>query len=369
MHNHPLQNNTNVPNKQAIATPAIALTAILGCVLAGLLLLLGSSIGSAGWHNPLHVLSEYDSASALQDIVWNIRLPRAVGALLAGALLGLSGAIAQGLFRNPLADPYLLGSAAGASLLVALTMYALGTGAGIFATSTIAKQASVFGSGWLLRLGLTGAAFVGSVGAVALTLVLARGAQNSLRLLLAGVVVGVILGAATQLIMLISPDVLQGMQAFMLGSTAFVGWSACGVMVAVLLPSLLFATMGARVLDALSLGEATAQSLGMPLQTLRMLLVLLLALTAGTAVAQTGLIAFVGLAAPHLARNILRVGYRHLLWLSALLGGLLLLSADIAARWIIAPQELAVGIVTALVGGLYLLILMHRQGQSLTGGM
>ena len=119
-----------------------------------------------------------------QQIVWDIRLPRSLGAWLGGALLGLAGAVAQGLFRNPLADPYLLGSASGASLGVGLYLSLFGGSA--WATSA-----------WL-GLGLTGAAFVGAVLAVVLTLVLARGVQQTLRLLLAGVVVGVVLGAVTE---------------------------------------------------------------------------------------------------------------------------------------------------------------------------
>ncbi len=150
------------------------------------------------------------------QIVWDIRLPRTLGAWLAGALLGLAGAVAQGLFRNPLADPYLLGSASGASLGVALAL-------SLFGVSPASTQ-------WVVRLGLTGAAFVGAVLAVLLTLMLARGVQQTLRLLLAGVIVGVVLGAAKDLITIASADILQAIQGFMLGSTGLVGWSACGVM-------------------------------------------------------------------------------------------------------------------------------------------
>lgn len=352
--------------RQAAVSAGVFPAALLTLLLALLLLTLACAVGSTGWHNPLAAWAQADS------VVWSIRLPRAIGALLAGALLGLSGAIAQGLFRNPLADPYLLGSAAGASLLVALTMFAIAKGTAAYGTAAYLltqAQSTVFGDGWWLRMGLTGAAFVGSVAAVALTLVLAGGAHNSLRLLLAGVVAGVMLGAATQLVMLLEPSVLQAMQGFMLGSTAFIGWTACAIMVAVLLPSLLLAVALAQVLDALMLGEATAQSLGMPLTALRTLLVLLLSLTTATAVAHTGLIAFVGLAAPHMARGLMRAGHRHLLWFSAAVGGLLLLTADIMARWLIAPQELAIGIITALAGGIYLLLLMHRQNRHPVGGI
>jgi iron complex transport system permease protein len=288
------------------------------------------------WQDPL----------ALQ-IVWDIRLPRTLGAWAAGALLGLAGAVAQGLFRNPLADPYLLGSASGATLGVALALALLG--------------ASPVASSWWLRLGLTGAAFVGATAAVLLTLLLAQGVQNSLRLLLAGVVVGVVLGAMSSLVTMLAPQVTQTMQAFMLGSTGYVGWPACALMAAVWLLCIGAAWLLSPVLDGLALGEATAHSLGLPLAQLRAVLVAVLALATGTAVAQTGLIAFVGLAAPHMVRSVLKTTHDRLILLSSLAGGVLLLGADILARSLLAPQELPVGVLTAVLGGAYLLWLMRRS--------
>jgi iron complex transport system permease protein len=169
-----------------------------------------------------------------------------------------------------------------------------------------------------------------------------------------------VLGAATSVVLLFSPESLQAMQAFMLGSTGFVGWSACGVMLSVLAPCTLLAWLLSRALDALSLGDATAESLGLPLAPLRLALVALLALATGTAVAQTGLIAFVGLAAPHLVRSLARVRHGALMLLSSLAGAILLLAADLLARWLLAPQELPVGVLTALLGGGYLLWRLQR---------
>jgi iron complex transport system permease protein len=304
-----------------------------------------------------------------QQIVWEIRLPRTLGAWGAGALLGLAGAVAQGLFRNPLADPYLLGSASGASLGVALALAALGGGAGMLGSGTGAGNmmngavaVSVFSSSVWVRLGLTGAAFLGAVLAVLLTLVLSRGVGHTLRLLLAGVVVGVVLGAVTHMVLLMSPDSLQAMQAFMLGSTAFVGWASSLLMVVVWLLCVLAAWLLARVLDGLSLGDATAYSLGLRVTPMRAALVGVLALATGTAVAQTGLIAFVGLAAPHVVRGIVKTTHAHLMLLSSLVGGVLLMAADTLARSLMAPQELPVGVLTAVLGGGYLLWLMHRGG-------
>ncbi|MFN5940181.1 MAG: FecCD family ABC transporter permease [Polaromonas sp.] len=326
-----------MPNRKAIFLSVLLLVASCG------LLLLGITVGSTGFES---VANMQHDPQAMQ-IIWDIRLPRTLGAWLAGALLGLAGAVAQGLFRNPLADPYLLGSASGASLGVALAM-------ALFGVSPLATQ-------WALRLGLTGAAFLGAVAAVLLTLLLAKGVQHTLRLLLAGVVVGVVLGAVTSLVLLLTPDIMQAMQAFMLGTTAFVGWTACAVMALAFGVSLIAAWLMSHVLDGLALGEATAQSLGLQLPQMRAALVAVLALSTGTAVAQTGLIAFVGLAAPHLVRSVVKTTHGRLIVLSSLMGAVLLAAADVMARWLMAPQELPVGVLTAVLGGGYLLWLMHRH--------
>jgi iron complex transport system permease protein len=317
----------------------LALVLALLCAVG---VVLGTLVGSTGleswaqaWHD-----------AVAQQIVWDIRLPRSLGACAAGALLGLGGAVAQGLFRNPLADPYLLGGASGASLGVAVALALFGV--------------DPFATAWLVRMGLTSAAFVGAVLAVMLTLLLARGVQHTLRLLLAGVIVGVVLGALASLITLMRPDVLLGMQGFLLGSTSFIGWSACSVMLAVNGVTLLVALSVSRVLDALTLGEATAHSLGLPLVAVRVVLIAVLAMATGAAVAQTGLVAFVGLAAPHLVRSAVRTTYSGVLLLSSLMGGALLLAADLLARGLLAPQELPVGVLTAVLGGGYLLWLMYR---------
>ncbi len=336
---------TDIGHQQRRASNLVVALLLIGWLLVGL----GASVGSTGFES---VLKAWQDPLA-QQIVWEIRLPRTLGAWAAGALLGLAGAVAQGLFRNPLADPFLLGSASGASLGVAMALVLLGV--------------SPFAAGWLVRLGLTGAAFAGAVLAVALTLLLARGVQHTLRLLLAGVIVGVVLGALTSLLMLLDPEVMQSMQAFMLGSTGFVGWTSWLMMVAAWVVCIAGAWMLSPVLDGLSLGEATATSLGLPLVQMRVALVAVLALATGTAVAQTGLIAFVGLAAPHLVRSVTKTTHRRLIMLSSLMGGVLLMAADVLARALLAPQELPVGVLTAVLGGGYLLWLMHRGTRSSVG--
>ena len=313
---------------------ALALAAACAAVLAA-----GLAAGADGWSAPWP-----DDAG----LVAGIRAPRTLGALLAGACLGLAGAIAQGLFRNPLADPWLLGTASGAALGVTAALALAGGGLALGAASA--------GAG----LGLAGAAFAGALAGVAATLALAGGASRPVVLLLAGVVVGVTLGALSDLLLLRAPDALRGRQAFMLGTTGFVGWSGVALLAGALGVCLPTALRLARALDALVLGEAGAASLGLELPRLRLALVAAMALATGTAVSQCGMVGFVGLAAPHLVRRLATLRHGPALALSALAGAALLGAADVAARVLAAPQELPVGVLTALLGGPYLLVLLRR---------
>jgi iron complex transport system permease protein len=318
-----------------------------------LLLLAGLVAGGDGWSwAAFKQLLQGPDASL---IVGQIRAPRSLGAWLTGALLGLAGVVAQGLFRNPLADPFLLGSASGASLAVVAVLAAGTLGAQSLGPPT---------AGMLSRVGLVAAAFVGALGGVLLTLLLARGAQHTLRLLLAGVVVGVVLSALSDLLTLAAPEALRGRQVFMLGSTGFLGWDSCALLAIGLLLMLPVAQRLSRALDALVLGEDSARSLGLALPQLRLLLVCLLAAATGLAVSQAGLVAFVGLAAPHLVRRYAPGAHGYTLLASALAGAVLLLAADVAARTLIAPQELPVGVLTAVFGGLYLLLLLNRRREA-----
>ena len=343
----PLAAPTTAPAAPAARAAARGLTPLgLAGVLtaaAALLLLLGLAAGPEGWS-----LAWGDDAALISAI----RAPRTLGALLCGALLGLAGALAQGLFRNPLADPYLLGSAAGAGLGVVLVLAAGGL---------LGASMGLAAAGALMRLGLVGAAFTGALLGMALTLVLARGAGRPMVLLLAGVVVGVLLTALADVVILLSPEALRGKQVFLLGSTSFLGWAAVATLALTLALALPLSLLLARALDALVLGEDSAASLGLPLPRVRLTLVVLMALATGTAVAQAGLVAFVGLVAPHLVRRAVVVCHGPLLALSALAGGVLLLGADIAARSLLAPRELPVGVLTAALGGGYLLWLLRRR--------
>lgn len=327
---------------------ALALT-----LAAVALALLGLVIGSEGLHGSTLLSDLHGDRAAL--LVGQIRAPRTLGALAVGALLGLSGAIAQSLFRNPLADPYLLGSASGAGLAVAL----------VLAASSLAGQVlPPAAAQWLVRVGLVAAAFAGALAGVLLTLAISQGTRHTLRLLLGGVVVGVVLGSLGDLVATIAPEALRGRQMFMLGSTGFLGWNSVALLAAVLAVILPAAVRLARFLDAMTLGEETAASLGLDPPRVRAALVLLLALGTGVAVSQSGLVAFVGLVAPHLVRRCAPGASGYSLVASAGTGGVLLLGADVLARAAIAPQELPVGIVTAVLGGGYLMWLLYRHRQA-----
>ena len=319
-------------------------------LITALLLIAGLAAGSEGWS--LTQLAQTWNSPDGALIVGQIRAPRTLGAWLVGALLGLAGATAQGLFRNPLADPYLLGSASGASLGVVIVLAASALGGHAISLATADAIA---------RVGLVAAAFVGALLGVLLTLALARGAQQTTGLLLAGVVVGVVLAAVGDLVTSAAPDALRGKQAFMLGSTGFLGWGSCAALALGLALTLPPSWRLARALDALTLGADSAASLGLALPRIRVALVASLALATGMAVSQAGLIAFVGLVAPHLVRRFAPATHGFTLVASAASGGTLLLLADVLARSLVAPREVPVGVLTALLGGGYLIWLLHRR--------
>jgi iron complex transport system permease protein len=321
----------------------------LAVCIAATALLTGASlfVGTSSMQTSLGWLTSPDAQSSV--ILWQIRLPRTIGAWFAGALLGLGGAIAQGVFRNPLAEPYLLGTASGAALGVTLSL--------------LAADASLGELAWAGKLGVTGAACVGAVTAIALTITLSRGVLQTTNLLLAGVVVAFLLSAVTSLLLLTRPEIWRPMQAFMLGSTGFLSWSSAILLGVVFCACALPATLFARGLDALSLGEDTAQSLGLSLAVLRLCMLGILSLATAAAVGEVGVVGFVGLVAPHLVRETVAVNHRQLLLAAPLCGGALLQAADLLSRWVIHPAELPVGAVTATVGGVYLIVLLWRRSR------
>jgi cobalamin transport system permease protein len=322
----------------------------LSCgVVITLILALGSLlIGTSSIETSIGWLLSPDAESSV--VLWEIRLPRTLGAWFAGALLGLAGAVAQGVFRNPLADPYLLGTASGAALGVTVSL--------------IAADASVGGLAWATKLGITGAACVGAVAATILTISLSRGVLQTRSLLLSGVVVAFLLSAITQLLLLTKPEVWRSMQTFLFGSTGLLSWSSAALLGIVFFVCIVPAALLARGLDALTLGEDTAQSLGLSLPMLRLTLLGIVALATAAAVGEVGVVGFVGLVAPHLVRETLSVNHRQLLVAAPLCGGALLQAADLVSRWVLSPAELPVGAVTACVGGSYLVFLLWRRSRN-----
>jgi iron complex transport system permease protein len=318
-----------------------------------LLLVLGLVLGVGYGAVRLPALEVLAAVLGLQEnpIVTELRLPRVLGAMLVGAALGLAGAAFQGLFRNPLADPYLMGSAAGAAFGVTVAVVWLGGLSGAFAQHAIfthlPASATLFG-------------FAGAVLAVTLTLLLSGGASRTHDLILAGVIVGSVLVSLTSYLMLQDADRVRAVFAFTLGSLAFLNWNGVGPLAVYLLFITPLLLLLGRTLNALNLGEETARSLGLPLDQIKLVLIAAVTLLIAAAVAQAGIIGFVGLLAPHLMRRLIGGDYRYLLPASALGGAVLLVFADLLARILIAPAELPVGVLTTLLGGPYFLYLMWR---------
>lgn len=282
-------------------------------------------------------------------ILWDIRLPRLVMGLLVGAALAVAGALMQGLFRNPLADPGLVGVSAGAGLGAVLAIV-MGGSLGAWAGPALVPVAA-FAGGW------------------AVTLVLARIATRSGRtsvatLLLAGLALGALAGAATGVLVFLADDTqLRDLTFWSLGSLAGASWAKLAVAAPLIVAVMALAPRLGRALDALALGEAAAQHMGVPVEQTKRLAILATAAAAGAAVALSGGIAFVGIVVPHLLRLAAGPGHRLLLPRAALLGGALLAAADIVARSIVAPAELPIGVVTAAIGApAFLWILLRRAG-------
>ena len=284
-------------------------------------------------------------------VVLNIRLPRVLLGLLVGAGLAVSGALMQGLFRNPLADPGLVGVSSGAGLAAAATIV-LGDR---FLAGTMMK---------LPFAALPFGAFCGGlITTLALYLISTRGGRTSVAtMLLAGVALGAMAGALTGLLSFISDDrQLRDLTFWSLGSLGGASWTKLTAVAPIILPLLLLMPLLARGLNGLMLGEAEAYHLGIPVQRIKALAILLVALAVGASVASAGMVGFVGIVVPHLIRLCVGPDHRLLLPLSALGGAMLLVGADIVARLIVVPAELPIGIVTATIGAPFFLWLLLRR--------
>lgn len=283
-----------------------------------------------------------------EAVVWNLRLPRVCLAVLAGLALSQAGAALQGLFRNPLADPGLIGVSTGGALGAVLAIV-LG---GLFISPT---------SHWHALL-LPACAMAGSTGTTFLIYHLSRigGRTHVTTMLLAGIAINALGAAIIGFIVtrFASDDQLRNFTFWSLGSFSGADWRTSGLVALVVLPGAFLMLRESRALNAFLLGEAEAFQLGIDVQHTKRRIIILAALMVGATVAACGTIGFVGLIVPHLIRLAFGPDHRFLIPASALLGGILLLLADIAARTLVAPAELQIGILTALVGGPFFLGLL-----------
>jgi iron complex transport system permease protein len=286
-------------------------------------------------------------ASLSGVIVWELRLPRAVTAAIVGSALALSGTILQGVFQNPLTDPYVVGSASGAAFGATLTLLVL--------------PAAI--SAYFLPVG----AFAGALGAVFIALAVAAGSlgRSAVTLLLVGYAVSVILGAAISLLLILQRQNLQQIFFWELGSVADATWGPLRIAVPLFLAAAVAPFAWRYELDALSLGDADARAMGVDVARVRLGLVAAASLLTAVAVGLGGVIGFVGLVAPHAVRRLVGPAHRRLLPAAALTGAAFLVAADTAARAVPAVGEIPLGVVTALVGGpVFIYLLTTRLGQA-----
>ena len=312
------------------------------CLLIGLSLLLSGFLAlSIG---PVRI-SLFDMSAADKVILFNLRLPRILSAFLVGGGLALAGAIFQGLFRNPIADSYLLGVSSGAAL-----------GAAAAIVFRLVSPLSNFAA-------VSFFAFVGALMALALVFYFGRrnGSFSLFRLLLAGLGVGLFLSSLVAILMLMAGEELKALIFFFLGGFSSSSWDTTWISLACIPPAVLTACYFAPELNVLLLGQDTAESSGIRAGRIQLLYAVLAALLTSISVAVAGLIGFVGLIVPHMIRLTSGADHRTLLPLAFFSGGVFLVLCDTAARTIISPAELPVGIVTSLVGVPIFLYLIRKE--------
>ena len=317
---------------------------VVALALLGLVVLMSVAYGSKqiGFREVIRSFTDYDSTLNDHLIVRTLRIPRTAVGLMVGVCLGLSGAVMQGLSRNPLADPGLLGVDAGASLFVVI-------GIALFGLTDLSSTV------WV--------AFAGEFAASVVVYVLGsagRTGATPVKIALAGAALTALLGSFTSAILVLDASTLDQFRFWAVGSIA----GRTGDLAWQMLPFAIAATVVtlscARTLNSLALGDDTATSLGMKLGTSRALCAVAIVLTAGTATAAAGPISFVGLTIPHVVRKFTGPDHRWLLPYCAILGPILLLGSDIIGRVIDRPAEIQVGIVTALVGAPFFVVLVRR---------
>jgi iron complex transport system permease protein len=349
--------NATIARSAAIRRPRIF--PFFAILLAGLLIsaLAAATIGAAGI--PLHRiaaaigLTDGDPAMIARDqlVLWSIRLPRIVVAMMVGAMLSAAGAVMQGLFRNPLADPALVGVSSGAALAAA-------------ATIVVADR---FAQAQILAIPFSVLPVLALLGALVATLVLYRMATREGRtsiaiFLLAGLAIAALANAAIGLLVFLADDrQLRDITFWMLGSLSGATWAKAGAILPFFAGTAIALPLIARGLDGLVLGEAEAFHMGISVERLKKISIVLIAAATGAAVSISGVIGFVGIVVPHLLRLIAGPGHRVLLPASIIAGAMLMVGADTVARTIASPAELPIGIVTAVIGAPFFLMLLLRQ--------
>ncbi|WP_369199980.1 FecCD family ABC transporter permease [Streptomyces sp. PU-14G] len=336
-----------------------ALVCALGAAVCALSVALVITVGQAGigvadvWRVVVERLGGADAGLSpiREGIVWELRLPRALLAAVCGAGLGLCGAVLQSLLRNPLADPFVLGVSSGAST-GAVSVVVLGVGGG--------------------ALSLSAGAFVGAALSFALVLLLAHTSGGTTdRVLLSGIAAMQLFSALTSLIVFLSADAEQtrGVLFWLLGSLGSASWVEVAVGAGALALALAVCLARAHALDAFAFGPEAAAALGVRVRRMRLALLLVTALLTAVLVSSAGAIGFVGLVLPHAARALTGPAHRRLLPVTALLGALFLVWVDTAARTLLAPRELPVGVATSLLGVPAFVLILHRgrRGRSAHG--
>jgi len=289
-----------------------------------------------------------NSDSVSHAVFWNVRLPRVALAIVVGASLAVAGVVMQGVFRNPLAEPATVGVSGGAAV-----------GAVIAITLGLSK----------ITLGVQLFAFIGGTLATAVVYGLSRvdGKTDVVTLILTGIAINALSGALIGLAVFIADDdQIRTVTFWSLGSLGLATWRAVAMVLPLAIIGIALSTRYARTLDLMALGDRAASHVGVPVERVRLQTIAIVGLLASSAVAATGIIAFVGLIVPHILRLVLGPKHRDLLWAAALLGAIVTLLADLAARTLLSPAELPLGVLTALIGAPFFLWLLRkmRSGES-----
>ena len=282
----------------------------------------------------------YPTANTADQIIWNIRLPRAITGALVGSNLALAGAMLQSVMRNPLADPHIIGISAGAGItgIMVLILYPA------------------------YLLWMTPVAFCGAmVAAGAIYLLAWKNGIKPVRIILAGVAVSAFLGAGISGILIFYSDRVHGALMWMVGGLAARSWNDVSVIVPYAAIGLILSLISSPYLNVLALGDDMARGLGLPVERTRIFLTAIAALLAASAVSVAGLLGFVGLIVPHMVRLLIGTDYRFLIPGAALLGAAVVTLSDTAARLLFAPVELPVGILMAFFGAPFFLFLLRRE--------